>query len=366
MYPTDPPHDAALPQAPFPLVPELTPVPPHRGRRLLRTAGAIAATLLLVGVPCALAVYVSLNKGSGDQLTRLIPADTDVYATALLDPSMTQKLNLQSVLTHFPGMQDSGAIEQKVTQWLDSGMQGSGFDYSHDLKPVLGTQIAGIVTPNDKGADGAVLVRVKDEALATQLLAKLKSAKSAAQLTWNSALYSGVTVQVGTAPPCTTNACTSSPSPMAYAVFDHTAVVASGETFLHHIIDTDHGLSLPLTPSSSYAQTLQELPADHLGLVYVNATSLIAKAKKAIAASGTTVPKELTSFMDQLDAYKSFGISVQAEHDAISSDMVSLTDPTKLSPEVRTALSAPATALDALGWVPSDAFAVATWDRWDR
>jgi hypothetical protein len=341
--------------APDPAADQLVSEKPRRRR--LRAVAATVLALVVVGVPCAVAVYMVAGRGSGDQLAKLVPADVDVYATALLDPSLGQKRNLQSVLQHFPGMHDAGSITKTVTDTLDKALHDAGFDYTHDISPWLGSQVAVVATLGDK-PDGAWLARSSDDAAAERALQKAGSSMSKATMSWSTETYNGVIVHVGTPPATGSGAATPA---AAYAVFNHVAVVGSATSLVHRIIDTSKG-GAALSSSPSYTATLEKLPDDHLGVVYVNAAGLIATIKHSLGASfAAKLPADMQQSWDQLDAYRSFGMSVQAESDAVSSDWVTLTDPSKLSDTARQQLAGVPRPLDSLSWVPQDSYGVVAW-----
>lgn len=70
----------------------------QRGRRLL---AIIAAVLIALGGSAGAAAFF-LMRGSSEELLQLVPASSEVVATAYLDPSAGQKMNLFALWISFP------------------------------------------------------------------------------------------------------------------------------------------------------------------------------------------------------------------------------------------------------------------------
>ena len=63
----------------------------------------------MIALVVAATVFVhGIIAGSPDLLTKMIPSDAAIYSTVYLDPSASQKLNLNNVLSHFPQVKDQG------------------------------------------------------------------------------------------------------------------------------------------------------------------------------------------------------------------------------------------------------------------
>lgn len=332
--------------------------PPSRPRRRgLKLTAAVLGTVVLVGVPSAVALYLSLSRGSGDQLVRMVPANADVYATVLLDPSLSQKRNLESFLEHFPKLHSQQAIQDNIDSSMSDSLKSLGLDYKRDVLPWLGNQVAGVVQVGGGGSQpaGAVLVRSKDDAAAARAVARIKSSDGSNGLQWSVEQHGGVDVTVGRYHSGDAHATS------AYAVFDHVVVVASDPALVDSIIDTDHGKQAALNSLQAYKDTLQRLPGDTIGSAYVNAGSLIATLKKSISGDTANQPQFIRDAMSSLDAYRSMGAAVSAQSDAMALDSVTLTDPGKLSSRERAALTRHQKPV-SLRWMPESSFAVVAGD----
>jgi len=330
-----------------PVAPEPVAAPQSRRRRGLKLAMLVLGTVLLVGVPSAVALVVALNRGSGDELARLVPANVDLYATALLDPSLTEKRNLQSVLERFPQLHTQQQIHDTIDNGLEDAFKGSGLDYKRDVAPWLGSQIAAIADIGAKQQSGAVLLRSKDEHATSVALDK---AKKSSDDTWTTQGHGGVTVYIAHH--------RSGGNDGAYAVFDHTAVLASDAALINSVIDTDQGRTANLAALAGYKQTLQALPADNLGVLYVNAASLVHTLKGVIGNVANGAPAFITDALDNLDAYQSFGATVSLQPKSVALDTVMLTDPARMTASMRQALSTVPRRSAMLGWIPQDSYAL--------
>ncbi len=323
----------------------------RRGRRGLKVAAVVLGTVLLVGVPSAVALVLALNRGSGDELVRMVPANTDIYATALLDPSLAQKRDLQSVLERFPQLSSDSKLQKQLDSAMEDAFRSSGISWKNDVQPWIGSQIAGIGDFTGGATGGAMLLRTKDEHAAAAMFDKLKSGPAGKDTHFSSEKHGGVTVWRGST--------ASNSADGAYAVFDHTVVVGSSAAMVEKVIDTDQGKNPNLGNAATYKETLQDLPADHLGVVYVNAQSVMKALKDALGPvdSGST-PPFVQQALDQFNAYRSFGLALSLQSNAVDLDTVTLTDPAKLSIAARQALDKPAARSAMLKWIPSDSFVV--------
>src|SRR3982074_919731 len=165
----------------------------------------------------------------------MVPASADVIAVANLDPSVTQKVNLLRAVHSFPDYKTDKAIDDKLNQTF----KDSGFSFTEDIKPWLGSEIAfsaklNITSTTDSPA--AVYVVSRDDTKAKAMLAKLRASKYGKKFHWKDETYSGITISVGT--PTDT-----SQKPAAYTFVDHVVVFANSSAQIHEIIDTDQNRS---------------------------------------------------------------------------------------------------------------------------
>jgi hypothetical protein len=331
-----------------PVVPVAAPQPwLLRHRRLLIPAAAVLA----LGAVSAAAVLL-LVKPSG-VVEKMLPATADVIAVANLDPSVTQKVNLLRAVHSFPDYKTDKAITDK----LDQVLKDSGLSFSGDIQPWLGSEIGASVTLNLKSAMGgsaadspaAFYAVSRDDTKARAMLAKLRASTWAKNYRWKDETYNGIVISVGT--PTDTSGKTA-----AYSIVDHVVVLATSSALIHEIIDTDQGRAPRLVDSGDYQATLAGLPADRLGLVYVNGKSIVGNVKKDMA---TTPALGLAlKNVNDLDALQGIGATLSANGDGLLTDVLVKFDQSKLSPATREALAQPGRADTLVSWIPkaSDAF----------
>jgi hypothetical protein len=343
MYPTEP---STLPPADDDATP-----PPRRKRNALKLALVVLGTVLLVGVPSAVALVLALNRGHGDELARMVPANVDIYTTVLLDPSLAQKRNLESVLEHFPQLHTQQQIQHEIDSTLHDAFKDTGLDYQRDVQPWLGPQIAVVADIGAKHQSGAILLRTNDEHAAAAAFDKLKAGPQGKSDSWTLDHHGGVTIYLA-------HHRDGGSGDGGYAIFDHTVVYASDPALIDSVIDTDQGRTANLAGLANYKQTLRDLPADNLGVLYVNAASLIHTLKDFMGTVAAKAPSFVTDGLASLDAYQAFGAALSLQPNAVALDSVTLTDPAKMTASMRQALSAPAKHLAMLGWIPQDSYAL--------
>src|SRR5438132_128473 len=82
--------------------------PPARRKRTGLIAGLVAALVVIGGLAFGAIEIFNTVAGTSDVLAKMVPADADVYVTAYLDPSASQKLNLRSLANKFPSAGSGG------------------------------------------------------------------------------------------------------------------------------------------------------------------------------------------------------------------------------------------------------------------
>src|SRR5260370_26133854 len=215
----------AVPPA-VPVVPSATPQAWfHQHRRLLIPAGAVLA---LAAVSAAAVLLLVKPNGT---VEKMVPASQDAIVVANLDPSFGQKVNLLRAVHSFPGTKTDNAIDAK----LDEALKDSGFSFTGDIKPWMGSQI-GISAKLDlssvKNAPAALYIVSRDDTKARTMLAKLRAGKYGSKFQWKDETYSGITISVATP--------TDQFEPAAaYSVVDHVVAFATPSAQHHHIIHAD-------------------------------------------------------------------------------------------------------------------------------
>ena len=317
-----------------------------RHRRLLIPAGAVLA----LGLVSAAAVLILAKQTSS--IEKMVPASADVIAVANLDPSVAQKVNLLRAVHSFPDYKTDKAIADK----LDLALKDSGFTFSSDIQPWLGSQIAFsaqlnlVKTENSPSAFYAVS---RDDAKAQAMLAKLRASTWGKKFQWKDETYNGFAISIATPTDKSQKA-------LAYSFVDHVVVVATASAMIHEIIDAEQGRTARLVDSSDYKATLAALPSDRLGYVYVNGKSLVAGVKKEMAttpAFGLALKN-----LNDVDALQGIGATLSANGDGILADVLVKVDQSKLSPATRDAFAHAGKADVLVKWIPkaSDGFLAIT------
>ena len=315
-------------------------------RRLLIPAAAVLA----LGAVSAAAVLL-LVKPNG-AVEKMVPATADVIVVANVDPSVSQKVNLLRAVHSFPDTKTDKAIDDK----LDAALKDTGFSFTGDIKPWLGSQIAVSARLNvgsAKDSPAAIYIASRDDAKAQAMLAKLRTSKYTKTFQWKDETYNGITISVGTPSD-------KSQQPAAYSFVDHVLVLATNSAQIHEIIDTDQGRAPRLVDSSDYKATLAGLPSDRLGYVYVNGKSLVGNVKKEMAT--TPALSVALKNMNDVDALQGIGATLSANGDGLLADLLVKLDQSKLTPATREALAHSGRVDRIVSWVPkaSDAFLAIT------
>jgi hypothetical protein len=99
----------------------------------------VAAIVVVLGAGAAAAFF--MMRGSSEQLTGLVPADADVFATVYLDPSAGQKVNLLSLAARFPKLGEGEDLDQRVNDLIDEAFADSGLTHE-DIRPWLARRSA--------------------------------------------------------------------------------------------------------------------------------------------------------------------------------------------------------------------------------
>ncbi|HEX9375362.1 MAG TPA: DUF3352 domain-containing protein [Actinomycetota bacterium] len=302
-----------------------------RGRGKL-IALIVAGVVLLGGIAFAAVKIIGALTGTGDVLAKMVPADNQVYVTAYLDPGASQKLHLKSLAGKFPALQGKD-LTKTLDQMLEDALRPTGLSYARDVKPWLGSQLAVTAQISDAGPTIEVLIASKDDTLAGQTLTRLEGVSENAGLDWASQDYKGVEIRVGTGQ----GGSGGSPfgDSVAYAVVDHTAVIASGLGAVEQIVDADQGSGSNLGDDPTFTATQDTLPDSVLGMAFVNTGALLDKylpqLKSSLGQSGGTGPcgGNLSSSFDSLRVFRGVGLAVSAESDGMLLDIGVSTDRSK-------------------------------------
>lgn len=323
--------------------------PASTTRRARRWLVVLLATLLVVGGGGSAAAFL-LMRGAGEELLQLVPASSEVVLTAYLDPSAGQKVNLMALADRFPALRDDQRIGEQVDDVLDSALEGTGLSHE-DVRPWLGSQVAIVV---DVGANVdlptvSFLVASRDDDAAREALDKALQGSLATEQTSE---YRGAAMHIFG----------SGTSSVGYVIVDHVVVLSNHSIGLTRVIDVSAGSALAIADDPAFQETISSLPEGKLGLAYVNPTEIVNRvlSESGLGAVGTAPG------LDQLRAIRGVGATLSAHPDGLAFDVAVRMDPSKLDPATRLQLDQPAHENGVLGFVPADAYVVATQQGLDE
>jgi len=309
----------------------------------------LLATLLVVGGGGSAAAFL-LMRGAGEELLQLVPASSEVVVTAYLDPSAGQKVNLMALADRFPALRDDQGVRRQVDDVLDSALEGTGLSHE-DVRPWLGSQVAIVV---DVGANVdlptvSFLVASKDDDAAREALDKALQSSLGTEQTSE---YRGAAMHIFG----------SGTSSVGYVIVDHVVVLSNHSIGLTRVIDVSAGSALAIADDPAFQETISSLPEGKLGLAYVNPTEIVNRvlSESGLGAVGTAPG------LDLLRAIRGVGATLSAHPDGLAFDVAMRLDPSKLDPATRLQLDQPVHENGVLGFVPADAYVVATQQGLDQ
>jgi len=323
--------------------------PASTTRRTRRWLVVLLATLLVVGGGGSAAAFL-LMRGAGEELLQLVPASSEVVVTAYLDPSAGQKVNLIGLADRFPALPDDQGVRRQVDDVLDSALEGTGLSHE-DVRPWLGSQVAIVV---DVGANVdlptvSFLVASKDDDAAREALDKALQSSLGTEQTSE---YRGAAMHIFG----------SGTSSVGYVIVDHVVVLSNHSIGLTRVIDVSAGSALAIADDPAFQETISSLPEGKLGLAYVNPTEIVNRvlSESGLGAVGTAPG------LDLLRAIRGVGATLSAHPDGLAFDVAMRLDPSKLDPATRLQLDQPVHENGVLGFVPADAYVVATQQGLDQ
>jgi len=323
--------------------------PASTTRRMRRWLVVLLATLLVVGGGGSAAAFL-LMRGAGEELLQLVPASSEVVVTAYLDPSAGQKVNLIALADRFPALRDDQRIGEQIDDVLDSALEGAGLSHE-DVRPWLGSQVAIVV---DVGANVDLptvyfLVASKDDEAAREALDKALQSSLGTEQTSE---YRGAAMHIFG----------SGTSSVGYVIVDHVVVLSNHSIGLTRVIDVSAGSALAIANDPAFQETISSLPEGKLGLAYVNPTEIVNRvlSESGLGAVGTAPGLGL------LRAIRGVGATLSAHPDGLAFDVAMRLDPSKLDPATRLQLDQPIHENGVLGFVPADAYVVATQQGLDE
>lgn len=345
---TPPSADSQEAAVPEPVSSDTTEAPKVRKKRVGLLAALIIG-LLLIAAGAAATVMIAL-RGTSDVLLNKAPDDSLIYATVYLDPAASQKMNIESLLGKFPNVGNAD-FDQQFSNFMNNAFSGTGLDYETDVKPWLGTQMGAVVVPSMNEPGVAALLASKDDGAAEAALAKMKTGDRYAGVKWTDQDYKGVNITIGSYDMSGMGLDMGAMAPaMVYAIVDGTVVLSNNVDAVKAIVDAA-GDSKSLADSSTYSDTMAQLPRERVAEVFVNGVALTDLVKQTTDLSGMVSAE--AGALRSLESLRGAGISLSVESDGIAMKMAGLLDTSKL-PAGSTGAAPHENAV--ISWTPADAY----------
>ncbi|HLY36238.1 MAG TPA: DUF3352 domain-containing protein [Candidatus Limnocylindria bacterium] len=235
----------------------------------------IGLTTLLALIGAVVVVAYLFIFGAGvDRAAGLAPADTQVYASVYLSPSVDQQRNIGSVLGKLPGFADLSNLPAKIDELAQRALGSTGIDYSRDVAPWLGDEVA-VAVRSPTSAQPLLIAAVRGESAARAALARVAAQEGA---TTSSETYQGVAI--------TTFAGKSGGEGGAFAIVDQMLVASADHATLLAAIDAAVGRSTSLADVAAFRSAMASLPADRLASIYLDLAGAARATGQSAQASG--------------------------------------------------------------------------------
>jgi hypothetical protein len=281
-------------------------------------------TLLALTAGVVVAGYLFLFAAGTDRAARAVPADVAVYATAYLEPSPGQTLNLQALMSRIPGFADAASLDQKIHQITARLLGSAGLDYEADIRPWLGNQVSLAVRPegvDPEAADVLVVIAVDDPNLAGEALDRIGADLGLAGTTQT---HEGVELLVSDA--------------ASWALLDDVLLVGSTPEAVRAGLDADANRAPALSDSTRFGRAMGEIPADHLASVYLDLTAI-----------GTS-----TGVAEDAGGYSTASLALLVERDGLRLAGAAPFDADAASEQERQAFALSGQQATLSGWMPAD------------
>jgi hypothetical protein len=288
----------------------------------------VASTTLLVLLGGAVVVgYLLLFSAVVDRAARAAPADTALYLNAYLQPSAGQQMNLFGLIGKLEGFGDPSTLEGKIDEVAQRLLGEAGIDYTGDVRPWLGSQIAIAASPAGEGSAPATLLlaAVKDRTVAEAAATRLFASGDA---TFTEETFRGRRVMTS--------------ETTSYALLDDLLVVASTPERLRAALDADADLAPSLADSATFAAAMRDLPSDHLASIYLDLPLALGLRE-----------------LRHVGGYRTTALAITADADGVHLDGIARFDADSAGEGARSAFALGRRASTLGEWIPRTAAAEA-------
>lgn len=235
-----------------------------------RWAAAGVATVLLVAVVVGAFLFLGAPRPAAPSLVaQYVPANPAAYLEVRLDLPGDQRERIAAFMSKFPGFADQASFEQKLDETLSNIVASAGsrleLDWETDVKPWFGGMIGLSLMSLDPLArdemSGLFVASVNDR----QKLEELIAARGGATMPRED--YKGFTIYSNAAGP--------DGEPFSFVATNDAVLAAATLDDLKTALDTHAGDAQGLADDAYFTAQLAQVPADHLGLFYYDASQVL-------------------------------------------------------------------------------------------
>ncbi len=258
----------------------------------------VAVTALLVALGGAVVVgYLLLFSAVADRASRAAPADTAIYVNAYLQPSAGQQMNLFGLVGRLRGFGDPATLEAKIDEVAGRLLGQAGIDYSADVRPWLGEQIAVAVAFAEAGSPPSelLLAAVKDSDEARTAVPRLFASM---EIAFTEETFRGHVLMTS--------------DRTSYALLDDLLVVANTPRRLRASIEAEADFAPSLADSPAFAAAMREVASDHLASLYVDLPRAVGLGEERQLGGFGTAALALTAEADGLHVGGLAGFTAEA------------------------------------------------------
>lgn len=275
---------------------------------------ASLVVLLLVGA----AVYgaVRFFAPASDHAIELVPGDAAAYASVFLKPSTSQRQALESILDAFPASDSDEEAQELFETVLDEVFEGTDLDYTTDVEPWLGEEIAAFgVAPSSGGSepDGALILETHDAEKAIDAVDEAFGTEGdpGVERTYRDVGFREYERWVA-------------------GVLKDFLVIGT-ETAFEKVVDATTGDDVQtLADRSAYKDALAALPQDRLALFYVDTPELLQSVPDESGVASSLTNSNLATLRSPLAA-----ALYAREGELVLEDVVALTDDEEVAEPIR-------------------------------
>lgn len=218
--------------------------------------------------------YLVLFSAATDRAAAIAPGDSVVYLNVYLQPSAPQQMNLAGLIGRLPGFADDASLDDKIDQLVENLLGELGLDYSDQVKPWLGTQVALAAWPSPGGSAtpaAALMVEVKDRPAAEAAVPELVGSDGSA---FAAEAYRGVELQVA--------------DDTTYGFVGDMLVIGQAVESVRAIIDAQQDGD-GLADRDAFRMTMAGVESDHLASLYADLGAIATATGAGEQLSGLTV-----------------------------------------------------------------------------